>query len=573
MKRIRIFLTTLLVFLTFLVTGCGGSKKTVVKTEPRQIQDGALERFPAKSETPAKDSGRQSPSSTTQEGSSEPQNVPVNDGPEVSVNDEPIVLKPIQDENIPTISIEKKTSPPEIKPEDLRLDGLTGGITAIIRDFGYTGTVEIPENFQRRVAYYIRYFSEHSKGSRFFRRAMNRGSNYLPMIKNVLQQKKLPLSLAYLPLIESGFNLNARSRAHAVGMWQFMRGTARMYGLEVDRSTDQRRDPIKSTEAAAEYLNDLLAMFGAEDPFLGISAYNAGEGKIMKSLRKISYTERSFWTLVKKNLLRNETDQYIPRLLAVVLMVNDPQKYTLASKDMLLQMKPEEEESEDLEILSTLHSSKDDLVNGSVVNTQEQEDETAAAEPSPASTQEEISPTVPPKRTMPMKNGAVSIYKVNKGDTLYSIARRFQVTAGLLKKWNKINRNRIYVGQTLTIKAGSKNTGADKPAASSREYRLTYTVNYTDSLARIALFFRGVSARDIMRWNKLRRSRIHPKQKLTLFLDKSPRKVLTHVVKQGENARSIARKYKMRLEFVLSLNGLLTNSRLAPGKRLRLYFF
>jgi membrane-bound lytic murein transglycosylase D len=134
-----------------------------------------------------------------------------------------------------------------------------------------------------------------------------------------------------------------------------------------------------------------------------------------------------------------------------------------------------------------------------------------------------------------------------------------------LKKWNGLRSNRIHPGQKLKLYASA--------AKSSRQHKLAYTVNYGDSLVRIALLFKGVSVRDIMRWNGLKRSRIYPKQSLAVYLKQPPRKVVTHVVKRGETAGKIARKYRQRLEYVLSLNGMVSNSTLRPGKRLKIYYF
>jgi len=464
----------------------------------------------------------------------------------------------IPEEKLPVIKpVQPKT--PVLQEQPPLTDTLNTGIVQVFNNFGYNGSLEVPDSFKKRIAHYIRYFSEDTKGARFFRRAMNRGSEYIPMIKKILKKKHLPESLAYLPVIESGFNRSARSHAGAVGMWQFMRGTARMYGLKVNRYKDERKDPVKSTYAAAEYLNDLLAMFGQEDPFLGISAYNAGEGKILRALRQISFKERSFWTLVNKNLLRHETDEYIPRLIAVILITRDSAKYTLASKD--INISPNEEE--DLEIIESLHSSKDNLGEESP------QKKVTAEENKEESTLNKVKPKPAPKPKSP----TYTRYKVKRGDTLYSIARRHGVSVDRLKKWNSIRRNKIYPGQKLKIYGGSSPGLKQTKKTSPGKYRLVYTVNYTDSLARIALFFKGVSARDIMNWNRLKRTRIHPKQELTLFLKKPPRKVLTHVVKRGDTARKIARRYRLRLEYVLSLNGLLTNSRLKPGQRLKIYYF
>ncbi|MCP5052200.1 MAG: lytic transglycosylase domain-containing protein, partial [bacterium] len=339
-QRFRLSLV-IMMMLTLLLIGCGGGKQPV-KTEPgssTKAEEGTLERFKPENESQtttenekekaASDDSESNSGRDETGNSSDAVNTTAGEnrtnhetGELILARDEviPVIIK---DENKPQTTLQTtgqlETAGGNVEKNKEIADSISSGIAGIFRGFGYTGTVEVPENFKRRVAHYIRYFSQNKKGAGFYRRAMKRGSRYLPMIRKVLKEKHLPLSLAYLPVIESGFITNARSRASAVGMWQFMRGTARMYGLKVNYRVDQRKDPVKSTIAAAEYLNDLLAMFGAEDPFLGISAYNAGEGKIMGALRKISYKERSFWTLVRKNLLRTETDQYIPRILAVVL--------------------------------------------------------------------------------------------------------------------------------------------------------------------------------------------------------------------------------------------------------------
>jgi membrane-bound lytic murein transglycosylase D len=547
----------LFILMVFIFSYCGGHRP---ETEP--VNSTTPTKPLEETETPG-------PPKQTQEQNQETQ---AEQTPAGEDKKEEISLSPVQEtkeEVVPVI--EPQTKPTEIPTaESLEIkkitDKITSGITGISREFGYRGDIDVPETFKNRVAYYIRYFSENEHGSRFFLRTMSRGSDYMPMIKRILKEKHLPMSLAYLPAIESGFNPNVRSRAGAVGMWQFMRGTARMYGLKITRSKDERQDPVKSTFAAAEYLNDLLAMFGMEDPFLGICAFNAGEGKILNALRKISYTERSFWTLVNKNLLKSETDEYIPQFIAVILMANNPDKYTAAAQSMPAEAdEAKTEEEEDEEVISTLHhsDSKDNLgeetsdppVEKEAIELKKPEVESKPVQPAPR----EKTPAASPSQ----------VYQVKRGDTLYSIAKQYNVGVRSLKNRNNLRSNRIYPGQKLKIYASSSTA----PKTTAGGYKLVYTVNYTDSLARIALFFKGVSARNIMTWNRLRRTRIYPKQKLVLYLKEPPGKVVTHIVKSGENAFKIAKKYGVRVEYVLSLNGLLTNSRLTPGQKLKIYFF
>jgi membrane-bound lytic murein transglycosylase D len=540
----------LFVLSVFIFSYCGGRKP---ETEPVN---------PTPPTKPVEETETREPPEQTQSqtGETQEEQIPIEETQKQETTGQ-------KEEMIPVIEPQQK--PTEIKTaETLEIkkttDKITSGITGISREFGYPGDIDVPVNFKKRVAHYIRYFSENENGSRFFLRTMSRGSQYLPMIKRILKEKHLPLSLAHLPAIESGFNPNARSRAGAVGMWQFMKGTARMYGLKITRSKDERRDAVKSTYAAAEYLNDLLAMFGMEDPFLGICAFNAGEGKILNALRKISYTERSFWTLVNKDLLKSETNEYIPQFIAVILMANNPDKYAAAAQS--ISSEPDEaktDEEEDQEVISALHHSdtKDNL--GEETSEPPVEKEVIELK------KVETKPVQPVPQVKTPVTSISQVYKVKRGDTLYSIAKQHNVGVRSLKNWNSLRSNRIYPGQKLKIYPSSSKAGKTR----SGGYKLIYTVNYTDSLARIALFFKGVSARDIMTWNRLRRTRIYPKQKLALYLKEPPRQVSTHIVKRGENAFKIAKKYGLRVEYVLSLNGLVTNSRLRPGQKLRIYFF
>ncbi len=484
--------------------------------------------------------------------------------------------KKTEEEKLPLIIPDKKpgdTENPDVTDTPKVIENIRSGIADVFKAFGYKGDIAVPDDFIKRIAFYIHYFSEDEKGSRFYKRSMNRGNQYFPMIKEAFEKFQLPPALIYIPIVESGFHTGGRSHAGAVGMWQFMKGTARMYGLKVTRSIDERKDPAKATEAAARYLNDLLAMFGMEDPFLGICAYNAGEGKILNALRNISYTERSFWTLVKKGLLHNETDQYIPQLIAVTLMNRDPGKY-LAASNAINSIEPvNKEEEEDEEIIDTLHGTRENSGEEKAASTDVEK--TPAVDTEPAVEKEEKDQKEEKQGNTPTE------YSVKKGETVFRIAKRFGVTVKNLQDWNNLRGNNIYPGQKLILYSPSngetEEEAGEKPVRTkndkSYKFKVTYTVNYSDALARIALYFKGMTARDIMNWNRLRNTHIKPGQKLVLHLKESPRKILVHTVKQGETAKEIAREYKLKLEFVLSLNGLLTDSYLKPGQHLKIFIF
>jgi membrane-bound lytic murein transglycosylase D len=153
---------------------------------------------------------------------------------------------------------------------------------------------------------------------------LSRAGRYINTMKEILVQEGLPKELVFLPLIESGFNPNAYSRSRAVGPWQFVASTAKKYGLTINWWIDERRDPIKSTEAAARYLKDLYEMFNSWH--LAMAAYNAGEGKVLKALSKTR--EDDHWILLqKKRHLKRETREYVPKFIAASLIALEPEKY------------------------------------------------------------------------------------------------------------------------------------------------------------------------------------------------------------------------------------------------------
>ncbi len=152
---------------------------------------------------------------------------------------------------------------------------------------------------------------------------LSRSGLYLDLMKGILRKKEIPEDMVFLSLIESGFNPNAYSIARAAGPWQFIAGTARRYGLEITWWKDERRDPVKSTAAAADYLKDLYSMFGSWN--LAMAAYNAGEGKISRALRKSKADD--YWDLLHTRHIRNETKDYVPKFIAASLIATNPKDF------------------------------------------------------------------------------------------------------------------------------------------------------------------------------------------------------------------------------------------------------
>lgn len=190
---------------------------------------------------------------------------------------------------------------------------------------------DVPVVVNKKVVQYIKYFQ--TGGRKHFVVWLERSESYMNMIKRILREEGLPDDLFYIAFIESGLSVKARSRAKAVGMWQFIKGTAKKYGLRVDWWIDERRDPEKATRAAARYFKDLYGHFGSW--YLAAAGYNAGEGRVRRAVRNNG--SEDFWELAasKKRAFKQETRDYVPKYLAAMLIAKDPEVYGFPSGDYL----------------------------------------------------------------------------------------------------------------------------------------------------------------------------------------------------------------------------------------------
>ena len=205
-------------------------------------------------------------------------------------------------------------------------DGLEDNLSSLL-SADYLGQFDIPVVFNDAVEYFVRYYTTEKR--KIFANWLRRSKRYVPMIKEILREHGLPEDLIYLAMIESGFNPKAYSPMKACGPWQFIYETGGRYGLRVNHWVDERRDPQKSTVAAALYLKDLFNQFGTW--YLAAAAYNAGEKKIEKSVEK--HETSDFWELTKYNTLPRETKDYIPKLLAAAIVAKDPERFGFTITD------------------------------------------------------------------------------------------------------------------------------------------------------------------------------------------------------------------------------------------------
>lgn len=180
---------------------------------------------------------------------------------------------------------------------------------------------DLPVTYNERVSFWITHFQ--TRGQRWFRDWLQRSFVYMPMIQNELRKANLPTDLAFMVMIESGFSPNAVSHADAVGPWQFIEATGKRYGLQANYWLDERRDLKKSTLAAIRYISDLKQEFGSW--YLVAASYNMGEGGLRRQINK--HGTRDFWKLISKKALPQETRDYVPKILAAMLITKAPSLY------------------------------------------------------------------------------------------------------------------------------------------------------------------------------------------------------------------------------------------------------
>ena len=193
----------------------------------------------------------------------------------------------------------------------------------LVRSAEQGATYDYPIDLNDKVLTWVSLFSTTKRG--FMENALGRASQYLPMVRQVFAEEGVPSDLAYLAVIESGYRNEAKSRAKAVGMWQFIRSTGRIYGMKATAWVEERRDPVKATRAAARYLKRLYEITG--DWYLAASSYNAGPLTLERAIQNVG--TRNFWDLARSRWLRTETKNYIPELCAAILVGRNPERYGL----------------------------------------------------------------------------------------------------------------------------------------------------------------------------------------------------------------------------------------------------
>jgi peptidoglycan lytic transglycosylase D len=410
----------------------------------------------------------------------------------------------------------------------------------------------------------------------FFLSAYRRSGKYRPNIVKALNEAGLPEELSWLPLIESGFKVRALSRARALGLWQFIASTGYKYGLTRDQWIDERMDPVKSTRAAIAYLTELHQMFG--DWSTVLAAYNCGEWAVLNCIKKqrINYLD-DFWDLYER--LPRETASYVPRFLAVLHILKDPETHGF-------ELPPVEEPIEtdevtigkqvhlrnvaarvdaDYEILKELnpelrHNSTPDSPYPLKVPSGKGEILLAGLDDIPA-----WRPSVPSYR----------VHRVHKGDSLSVLAARYGSSVRAIMLANGLkNADTLRVGRKLKI-PGKDTEGEWEEKrvirTAKNEKRLSnYVVKRGDSLWEIAGAC-GTTTHTIRSLNGLRSSRLRVGQVLKVPKAagaSASRKTTAYRVKRGDSPYWVARRHEMSLAELLRLNQLTPSSTIHPGQTL-----
>ncbi|MCB2201411.1 LysM peptidoglycan-binding domain-containing protein [bacterium] len=452
-------------------------------------------------------------------------------------------------------------------------------------------TYDLPVVMNERVKKSIVYFQTVAKDA--FRKYLSRSKKYRWLFEDVLTEYGLPQDLIYLSLVESGYNPNAYSWARAMGLWQFISSTGRLYGLDRDWWIDERKDPVKSTRAAARFLRDLYEKFG--DWELAMAAYNGGPGRVDRTMKR--QQTKDFWKLN----LKRQTMDYVPLIYAATIIAKDPEKYGFTDIDFEDEIRWDEiliDRCLDLKVVAReLGCSFQELkdLNPELLRQYTPPNQKKYALKIPVGHKQKFLAAYD-KMPSPKETSWVR-HQIRRGETVSTIAARYGVSQyAILAANNLSNRSRIYAGKYLIVPVplDSQEDGAPKKNRKYEADDAVYTVRAGDTMWDIARAF-GTTVAALRRVNYIERgSRIYVGQKLKLPTDASnlsrtptPRYASrpqetqptisasddagsgVYVVRKGDTIWDIARAHGTTTSAIRTLNGLGRSSRIYPGQKLK----
>jgi membrane-bound lytic murein transglycosylase D len=466
---------------------------------------------------------------------------------------------------------------------------------------------DFPVVLNKKVDMYLNLFQNAQREQ--FGRWLARSAIYRPLMEKELEEAGLPKDLIYLAMIESGYNQLACSSAKAVGLWQFMQATGKQYDLQVDKYVDERRDPLKSSRAAATYLSELYKEF--DDWYLAVAAYNGGPGTIRNGLKK--YDVDNFWDLAGKPYLSLETKRYVPKLIAALLIAKDPEKYGFTDISYHEPLRYDAitvgpgMSFEAIALISNSTTKEIQRLNQELrlgktpLNTDRYEVKIPVATADIA--------TKNLARLHSIVSTGYKTHKVRKGETLSNISKRYNVNKTTILKVNELHNGKLAYGRNLRIPYSTLTyqllpEGSSGAMAAYKDSLVLHRIKKGDTISKIAQRY-NVPPKMIIAWNGLKNVHsIRTGQQLALYIDhggkkggiksvasvaskaniklvasKDYKKILHqpetgspyqwYNVKNGDSLWAISRKFSASTAEIKKLNNL-TSDLIQPGSILKL---
>jgi membrane-bound lytic murein transglycosylase D len=453
----------------------------------------------------------------------------------------------------------------------------------------------------KRMEFWVDYFT--TKNHARFQRFINNGEEYRKIIEEVFASHGLPKELYFVGLIESGYYLGAKSHASAVGPWQFIRGTGKRYGLKITPEIDERQDLFKASRAAAMYFKDLHNVFSSWE--LALSAYNAGEYGIIRRIMK--HGTRDFYELSRNKQLPSETINYVPKVLAAMHVVNNAEKYGFVipkkkhklfdltrlapvKKNMplsviakrlnvspytLKKLNPELRGSNTPRYLSGTYYLRIPQTEYSYKAQEVAPDTEVVKLVKPESRKEQNRRTAYIEESISTKSYETKsfvtrnqIHKVKRGETFFSISRKYELTPRQLAKLNGLRswKTNVFAGQKIRVSGEVKQqkiiSKISQPSVKLTNRPIVYKIKRGDNLTDIAKLF-DIKISKIKKANNLKKANVIIGQKIIL---PDTRKGI-YTVKKGDRLLKVARDLKQPLETIIKLNSLKQRD-IYPGQKI-----
>ena len=416
----------------------------------------------------------------------------------------------VPNQSIPATAVPTQLTPPseDIAQLDEMIDEDSG-----VKPF------HIPMVLNDSVENHLEYFK--TRGRDVFQRWLDRSARYIPVMKDIFKEKNLPEDLVYVAMIESGFNPYAVSWAKAVGPWQFMPATGKLYGLKIDWWIDERKDPIKSTMAAAEHLKDLHNLFGSWP--LALASYNAGAGKVQRAVLRTRSDD--FWDLKASRYIRKETKNYVPKYMAATIIAKNPEAYGF-SVTSIEPFKFDEvvvDQSTDLRLIAR-------CANCTYEEIKELNPELKRWVTPPQYASYVLRIPAGRKNIFLANYAAIPAeqkikwerHLVQNGETLAVLARKYNTTPEALRDINGLKKDRVIPGKHILIPLDLNSKTQDLSylaiSQSSKLQDILYRVRRGDTLGVIARNH-NVTVADIREWNKGLGKSVRAGQKIKLIVD------------------------------------------------------